>query len=49
MTEPIAVFAGTFDPVTRGHLDLIRRGARLFDRLVVCVAPDGPTTWLPRS
>jgi pantetheine-phosphate adenylyltransferase len=33
----IAVYAGTFDPVTRGHLDLIARGAELFDRLVVAV------------
>jgi pantetheine-phosphate adenylyltransferase len=33
----IAVYPGSFDPLTRGHLDLIRRGARLFDRLVVAV------------
>lgn len=30
-----AVFTGTFDPLTLGHLDVIRRGRRLFDRLVV--------------
>ena len=36
-TERIAVYPGSFDPVTRGHLDLIRRGARLYDRLVVAV------------
>ncbi|MGC8642361.1 MAG: pantetheine-phosphate adenylyltransferase [Isosphaeraceae bacterium] len=30
-----AVFAGTFDPITLGHLDVIRRGCLLFDRLVV--------------
>jgi len=34
----VAVFPGVFDPVTRGHLDIIRRGAALFDRLVVAVA-----------
>lgn len=34
----IAIFPGTFDPVTNGHLDLIERGARLFDRLIVAVA-----------
>lgn len=34
----LAVYPGSFDPVTRGHLDLIRRGARLADRLVVAVA-----------
>lgn len=33
-----AVYPGTFDPITKGHLDLIQRGARLFDRLVVAVA-----------
>jgi pantetheine-phosphate adenylyltransferase len=33
----IAVYPGSFDPLTRGHLDLIRRGAGLFDRLVVAV------------
>ena len=34
----IAVYPGTFDPVTLGHQDLIRRGARLFGTLVVAVA-----------
>ena len=33
-----AIYAGSFDPVTNGHLDLIERGSRLFDRLVVAVA-----------
>ncbi|HEX7079036.1 MAG TPA: pantetheine-phosphate adenylyltransferase [Candidatus Eisenbacteria bacterium] len=33
-----AVFAGTFDPVTNGHVDLIRRALRLVDRLTVAVA-----------
>ena len=32
------IFAGTFDPVTLGHLDLVRRACRLTDRLVVAVA-----------
>ena len=34
----IAIYPGSFDPITLGHLDLVSRGARLFDRLVVCVA-----------
>jgi pantetheine-phosphate adenylyltransferase len=38
MTERIAVFPGTFDPFTNGHLDLTRRAARLFDRVVVAIA-----------
>jgi pantetheine-phosphate adenylyltransferase len=33
----IAVYAGRFDPVTNGHLDILRRAARLFDHLVVAV------------
>ncbi|NLS44164.1 MAG: pantetheine-phosphate adenylyltransferase [Firmicutes bacterium] len=34
----IAVYPGSFDPVTNGHLDIIGRGAGLFDKLVVAVA-----------
>ena len=32
-----AIYPGTFDPPTNGHLDLIQRGARLFDRLTVAI------------
>jgi pantetheine-phosphate adenylyltransferase len=32
-----AIYAGSFDPITNGHLDVIRRGAALYDRLVVAV------------
>ena len=49
MSPRTALFPGTFDPVTFGHLDLMRRGARLFDRLLVCVAPDGRDGWLDRQ
>ena len=38
MPTRIAIYPGTFDPITFGHLDVIRRGARLFDKLVVAVA-----------
>jgi pantetheine-phosphate adenylyltransferase len=31
----LAIYPGSFDPVTNGHLDLIERGAKIFDRLVV--------------
>lgn len=34
----IAVYPGSFDPVTNGHLDLIGRGALIFDKLIVAVA-----------
>jgi pantetheine-phosphate adenylyltransferase len=36
--ERVAVYPGTFDPPTNGHLDLIERGSRIFSRLVVAVA-----------
>ncbi|MCA9044790.1 MAG: pantetheine-phosphate adenylyltransferase [Planctomycetaceae bacterium] len=35
MTRRVAVYAGSFDPVTLGHEDMVRRGAQLFDRLIV--------------
>jgi pantetheine-phosphate adenylyltransferase len=38
MVERVALYPGTFDPVTNGHLDVIGRAARLVDRLVVGVA-----------
>jgi pantetheine-phosphate adenylyltransferase len=33
-----AVYAGTFDPITRGHGDLVERAAKLFERIIVAVA-----------
>ncbi|MBI5492940.1 MAG: pantetheine-phosphate adenylyltransferase [Deltaproteobacteria bacterium] len=40
MAKPrhIGVYPGTFDPITRGHLDIIERGLKLFDVLIVAVA-----------
>ncbi|WP_417069345.1 pantetheine-phosphate adenylyltransferase [Niveibacterium terrae] len=38
MREGVAVYPGTFDPLTRGHEDLVRRAARLFPQLVIGVA-----------
>ena len=35
-----AVYGGSFDPVTNGHLYVVREGARLFDELVVAVGAD---------
>ena len=37
MTERVGLYPGTFDPVTLGHADIIRRGAKLVDRLIVGV------------
>ena len=36
-SERIAIYPGTFDPLTNGHLNIARRAARLFDRLIVSV------------
>ena len=36
----IGVYPGTFDPITRGHTDIIVRSLRIFDRLIVAVAPN---------
>jgi pantetheine-phosphate adenylyltransferase len=33
----IALYPGSFDPITNGHLDLIQRGSRLFDKLIVSI------------
>jgi len=37
MKSIVAIYPGSFDPVTNGHLDLIARGSRIFDRLIVAV------------
>ena len=44
MSERIGVYPGTFDPITLGHMDIIRRGAKLVDRLVI-----GVTTNIAKS
>ncbi len=36
----IAVYPGTFDPITHGHSDIIRRGLRMFEQVIVAVAPN---------
>jgi len=37
MPERLALYPGSFDPLTNGHIDIIERGARLFDRVVVAI------------
>ncbi len=38
LTKRRAVFPGTFDPITNGHLDIIHRGLKIFDELIIAVA-----------
>ncbi|WOE75973.1 pantetheine-phosphate adenylyltransferase [Alterisphingorhabdus coralli] len=44
MTERIGVYPGTFDPITLGHMDIIQRGAKLVDKLII-----GVTTNISKS
>ncbi len=37
----IAIYPGTFDPITFGHIDVIKKGINLFDKLIVAVSEDG--------
>ena len=36
--ERIAVYPGTFDPITNGHIDIIKRALRLFDKIIIVIA-----------
>ena len=40
----IAIYPGSFDPITSGHLNIIRRAAKIFDRLIVCVMVNSAKT-----
>ena len=44
MTERIGVYPGTFDPLTLGHMDIIRRATKLVDRLIVGVTTNASKT-----
>ncbi|MHB1048523.1 MAG: pantetheine-phosphate adenylyltransferase [Bacteroidota bacterium] len=40
----IAIYPGTFDPITKGHLDIISRAVKMFDRVIVTVAENSSKT-----
>ena len=44
MKTSIAIYPGSFDPVTNGHLDLIERGAKMFDVVIVAVLQNAEKT-----
>ena len=35
--ERLAIYPGSFDPVTNGHLDIIERGLKIFDKVIVAI------------
>ncbi|SFV75973.1 Phosphopantetheine adenylyltransferase [hydrothermal vent metagenome] len=36
--KKIALYPGTFDPITNGHYDIVKRASKLFDKVIICVA-----------
>ena len=38
MSSKIAIYPGTFDPITYGHLDIIKRSSNLFDKLIISIS-----------
>ncbi|MGE4299387.1 MAG: pantetheine-phosphate adenylyltransferase [Desulfovibrionaceae bacterium] len=42
LSNRVAIYSGTFDPLTNGHVSLIKRGLRIFDTVVVAIAKDTP-------
>ena len=42
--ERVAIYPGSFDPITNGHVDIILRGARLFDRIIVAILHNSEKT-----
>ena len=44
MKQVTAIYPGSFDPLTNGHLDLIQRGAKIFDELVVAILRNSDKT-----
>ena len=38
MNNKVAIYPGTFDPITFGHIDVIKKGLKLFDKIVVAVS-----------
>ena len=46
MNTKIAVYPGSFDPITKGHLDMIERAAKIFDKVIVCVMVNSSKNYL---
>lgn len=46
MADKIAVYPGSYDPLTNGHIDIIRRGFKMFDRIIVAALKNPSKTYL---
>lgn len=46
MSEKIAVYPGSYDPLTNGHVDIIRRGLKIFDKIIVAALKNPTKTYL---
>lgn len=46
MSEKIAIYPGTFDPITNGHVDVIERASQLFDKVIVVISINSKKTTL---
>ncbi|MCP4153390.1 MAG: pantetheine-phosphate adenylyltransferase [bacterium] len=46
MKERIAVYPGSFDPLTKGHIDIIKRGLKFFDKIIVAALKNPSKTYL---
>ncbi len=46
MSLKIAVYPGSFDPITKGHLDIIERATKVFDKVIVCVMVNSSKNYL---
>lgn len=44
VSEKIAIYPGTFDPITLGHLDILQRASKLFDRVIITLAINSSKT-----
>ena len=44
--ERIAIYPGSFDPVTNGHLDILERGLKLFDKIIIAILTNPKKTFL---
>lgn len=44
MTQRVGIYPGTFDPITRGHLHIIKRASKLVDKLIISVAENAHKT-----